>query len=101
MSTEETVDELVDKAIDEALAKFDKDSEEIKKRKPKPFRYITGQEEIKAELTTEEETPVSVMKEPTTAEIVEDKLAILGLGDVQAIENVIRKHEASRKFVEK
>ena len=41
------------------------------------------------------------MKEPTTAEIVEDKLAILGLGDVQAIENVIRKHEASRKFVEK
>jgi hypothetical protein len=101
MSTEETVDELVDKAIDEALVKSGIDSEEIKKRKPKPFRYITNQEEVQTELTSEEETLISVMKEPTTAEIVEDKLAILGVGDVQAIENVIKKHEASRKFLEK
>ena len=41
------------------------------------------------------------MKDTTTAEIVEDKLAILGLGDVQTIENVINKHVASRKFIEK
>jgi hypothetical protein len=99
MSAEEIVDELVDKAIDEALVKSGKDVEEIKKRKPKPFRYITDKEEIQAELTSEEVTPVTVMKEHTTAEIIEDKLAILGLGDVEAIENVIRKHEASRKFV--
>jgi len=101
MSAEETVDELVDKAIDEVLAKSEKDNEEIKKRKPKPFRYLTKEEEIKAELTPEVETPTSVMKEPTTPKIVEDELAILGLGDVDIIENVIKRHEASRKFREK
>jgi hypothetical protein len=101
MSNKETVDELVDRAIDEALAKSGKDSEEIKKRKPKPFRYLTNQEEVQIELTSEEKTLISVMKEPTTAKIVEDKLAILGIGDVQAVESVIKKHEASRKFGEK
>lgn len=98
MSAEETVDELVDKAIDEALARSERDSEDIKSRKPKPFRYLTDKEEIQAELTPDETTPTSVMKEPTETNIVEDQLAILGLGDVDTIENVIRKHEASRKF---
>jgi hypothetical protein len=34
----------------------------------------------------------------TAPKIVEDTMAIVGLGDVDAIESVIRKHEASRKF---
>jgi len=101
MPAEETVDELVDKAIDEALARAGRDSEDIKKRKPKPFRYLTDEKEIQAELTPEEETPPSVMKEPTAPKIIEDEFAILGLGDVDTIENVLRKHEASRKFREK
>ena len=101
MSAEETVDELVDKAIDEALDRAGRDSEDMKKRKPKPFRYLTDEEEIKAELTPEEETPASIMKEPNVPNVVEDQLVILGLGDVDTIENVIRKHEASRKFREK
>ncbi len=100
MSAEETVDELIDKAIDEVLSKPGKDSEDINKRKPKPFRYLTNEEEIQAELTPEE-APASIMKESTAAKIVEDQLAILGLGDIDIIENVIRKHEASRKFREK
>ena len=97
----EEVDELVDKVIEEALTKSDKDSEEIKKRKPKPFRYLTNGEEIQAELTPEEPSPVSVMKEKQTAKITEEKWAVLGLGDVETIENVIKRHEASRKFKEK
>jgi len=101
MSAEETVDELVDKAIDEVLARSEKDSEDIKKKKPKPFRYLTDEEEIQAELTPEEITPVSVMQESPAAKIVEEKLAVLGLGDVETIENVIKRHEASRKFKEK
>jgi len=101
MSAEDTIDELVDKVIDDVLKKSDNDLEEIKKRRPKPFRYLTDQEEIKAELSSEEATPVSVMKEPTTAKIVDEKLAVLGLGDVDKIENIIRKHQASRKFIEK
>ncbi len=100
MSSEETVDELVEKAIDEALARSEKDSDDIKKKKPKPFRYLTDEEEIQAELTPEEITPVSVMQESPTAKIVEEKLAVLGLGDVETIENVIKRHEASRRFKE-
>ena len=37
MPSEETVDELVDKAIDEALARSERDSEDIKKRKDNFF----------------------------------------------------------------
>jgi hypothetical protein len=101
MSTEETVDELVDKAIDEVLDKQDADNEEIKKRRPKPFRYITDKEEIQAELSTEEPNSISIMKDPTATEIVNDEDEILGLGDIEAIENAIRKFEASRKIIEK
>jgi len=100
MPAEEAVDELVDKAIDEALAKAGRDIGEIKKKSPQPFRYLTNEEEIQAELSPEE-TPASAMEVSPTVKMVQDQLAILGLGDVDTIENVIRKHEASRKFKEK
>ena len=96
MPTDKTIDELVDKAIDEALEKSDSE-EELKKRRPKPFRYLK-KEEIEAELSSQEPESISVMKEPSTPKIVEEKWAILGLGDIETIENVLRKHEASKKF---
>lgn len=101
MPNEERVDELVDKVIEEALAKSDKDSEDIKKRKPKPFRYLTNKDEIQAELTPEGTSQVSVMKESPSTKIAEENWAILGLGDLETIESVIKRHEASRKFKEK
>jgi hypothetical protein len=91
-------DEIIDRAIDEILAKADSRDEELKKRRPKPFRYLTDKEDIQAELASEENTQFSVMEESPASKIVEDKLAVLGLGDVETIENVIRKHQASRKF---
>ena len=100
MPTEKELDELVDRAIDEAIARAGSRDEELKKRRPKPFRYITDKEDIQAELTKEDSTPDSFMEESPSTKIVEDKLAILGLGDVETIENVIKKHEGSRKFKE-
>ena len=91
-------DELIDRAIDEILAKAESRDDEIKKRRPKPFRYLTDKEDIQAELKSEENSPFTVMEESSATKIVEDKLAILGLGDVETIENVIRKHQASKKF---
>jgi hypothetical protein len=41
------------------------------------------------------------MKEPTSTEIVEENLAVLGLGNIDVIENVIKRHEASKKIFEK
>ena len=98
MPPDDEVDELVDKAIDEVIAKAESRDDEIKKRKPKPFRYLTDKEDIQAELAKDETSNLTVMKESPTAGIVDDKLAVLGLGDVETIENVIKKHQASRKF---
>ena len=95
MQTEESIEELVDRAIDEAIEKSDNE-EELKKRKPKPFRYL-NKEEIQDELSPEEQVSISVMKESTTPQIVEDNYAILGLGDIETIENVLKKHKASKK----
>jgi hypothetical protein len=122
-----SIDELVDKAIEEALNRTDinplnrtdittlnrtdintyektdittlsrteLDIEDVKKRKPKPFRYLT-KEEIKVELREQSEK-ITTMKEPKT-QIFDNKIAILGLGDIEKIENVIMRHQASRKF---
>lgn len=100
MSAKETVDELVDKAIDEAIARVEKDNEDIKKRRPTPFRYLTDRKEIQAELGSEVPS-ISTMKKSTTIRIVDDQLAIVGLGDIQTIENVLKRHKATRKFKEK
>ena len=101
MPTNKTIDELVDKIVDEALARAESQDDAVKKRRPKPFRYITDQEEIKAELAKEEITQFTVMRDKHTPKILDDKFAVVGLGNVEAIENVIRRHEASRRFAEK
>jgi hypothetical protein len=97
MQSDETIEDLVDRTINEAMLRHEIEDDDVKKRKPKPFRYLTDKEEMKAEL--EKIAPVSVMKSPNAPRIIDDsRLTILGLGDIQAIENVIKKHEVSRKF---
>jgi hypothetical protein len=93
-----SIDELVDKAINEAQNRTKLDIEDIKKRKPKPFRYLT-KEEMEVELK-EQSNIFTMMKEPKT-QIFDDKIAILGLGDVDKIENILRRHQVSKKFKEK
>jgi hypothetical protein len=96
MQSDESIEDLVDRTINEAMVKHEIEDENVKKRRPKPFRYITDKEEMKAEL--EKVATVSVMKVSSPTKVMDDRLAILGLGDTQTIENVIRKHEISRKF---
>ena len=98
MPPDEEVDDIVERAIDEVISRAESRDEEIKKRRPKPFRYLTDKEDIEAELSEQERNHVTVMGDAPAINIVENKLAILGLGDVETIENVIRKHQASRKF---
>ena len=100
MQSDEKIEDLVDKAINEAIVKHNIEVDDVKKRRPKPFRYLTDKEEIKAEL--EKIATFSVMKASTAPKVFDDsRIAILGLGDIQTIENVIRNHEISRKFKEK
>jgi hypothetical protein len=99
MPDEESNEELVNRAIEEVLSREEKPDEGIKKRKPKPFRYLTG-EEAQIELSNQK-TEISVMNEESLPNIVEDKFCILGLGDIETIENVLKKHEASKQVKEK
>ena len=94
MPTEESIEELLDRAIDEVLSKNKKPEEDIKKRRPKPISYLT-RDRTQTEFANQE-TQISMMKEESKPEIVEDKLFILGLGDVEVIENVLKKHEVSK-----
>ena len=88
----------IEKAIDEIISKSKVAGEGIKKQKTMPFRYLTNAEEIKAELNMGNITSVSVMKTSDTLNIVDEKINILGMGDVETIEGVVKRHEMSRKF---
>jgi hypothetical protein len=91
-------DEDAHKLIDNANAKVEPIEDDIKKRRPKPFRYLTNDQEIESALFEEKTAANTIMTRPEKIKVVDDQLAIMGLGDVETIENVIRKHEASRKI---
>ena len=99
MPDDETVEESIEKVINQASSKNDLADDEIKKRRPKPFRYITDEDEIKKELDAEQEK--TVMIDTDQPNITVDQWKILGFGDMQTIESVIQKHQISRKFKEK
>lgn len=87
----------IDDLVDEILKKSDTDRE-IKKRKPKPsFRYLTDEEEIRSALL-DEEKQISFMKNPDRVELFNEEIFKVGMGDVKTIENIIKKHETSRKI---
>jgi hypothetical protein len=99
MSDDETVEESIEKVVNQALSKNDLADDEIKKRRPKPFRYITNEDEIKKELDVEQEKTVMIGTDKPN--ITVDQWKVLGFGDVQTIESVVQKHQISRKFKEK
>jgi len=93
-------DNLVDEAIDEVIANSEKTDDELKKRRPKQpsFRYLTN-DEIKEELDKVDIEHVSVMKPATAPKIVADDVFTLGIGgDMQTVEDIIKRHQTSRKF---
>ena len=90
-----TLEELVDKAINDAMLKNDSKDEDIEKRKPKPFRYLTD-DEVRKEFSIQNLGPASVMKTTLTPTIIENDVTIISLGDVNTIENVIKRHQKIR-----
>ena len=93
------LDESIEELVDRLISGID-GSEEIKKRKPKQpsFRYLRDKDEIK-EVLAENQTPdFTVMKKSEIIKIVDEHLAVIGLGNVETIENIIQRHQASRKF---
>ncbi len=93
------IDNLVDEAIDEVIAKSEKNEDDLKKRRPKQpsFRYLTN-DEIKEELE-KAEFQMSVMKPASSPKIIANDVFKLGIGgDMQTVEDIIKRHQTSRKF---
>jgi len=89
----------IDDLVDKILAKHKTEETEEKIDFEKPFRYITDKEEIKQELKTDKSEPVSVMTFSTGLKKIEidQGLFTMALGDLDKIENIIKKHEHIRK----
>ncbi|UCB58214.1 MAG: hypothetical protein JSV67_06305 [Thermoplasmatales archaeon] len=96
MTEEDSFDELINRIKDEKIDKSKLSDEEIKKRKPKPFRYITYQEEIEKELSVSNQK--TVMTSQDEPKIIDNNWQILSLGNNETIENIVRRHIVSRKF---
>lgn len=94
------IDNLVDEAIDEIIAKTEKNEDDLKKRRPKQpsFRYLTN-DEIKEELEKTDIERISIMTPASSPKIVAEDVFTLGIGgDMQTIEEIIKRHQTSRKF---
>lgn len=90
-----SIEELVDRLLSVDGA------EDLKKRRPKQpsFRYLRNKDEIQAALSENiAQEDVSVMKTREVLKIVDEDLAIVGVGNVEAIENILQKHQASRRI---
>lgn len=72
-------------------------NEEIEKRKPKPFRYITDINEINEELTDPLSKCTVMVDEQTTSEKLRDNFEnALGVGDIDIVEQVLKRHKKKR-----
>jgi len=69
-------------------------NEEIEKRKPKPFRYITDIDEINKELTNPIAKRTVMVDEQTTSKKLRENFEnTLGVGDIDIVEQVLKKHQ--------
>ena len=89
-------------SIEEPIDTNENNKEEMEKRKPKPFRYVNTEDEIKNKLITEEDT-FSVMKtEVGNVSLDSENQVILSNDEnIGKIEDIIKKHEEIRKLEKK
>ena len=73
------------------------EKDDLEKRRPKPFRYISDLSELS---DIDEPLSASVMNtnsEEMVKKLMEQFDSVVGVGDVNAIERVIQKHEKRNK----
>ena len=70
---------------------------DIERRKPKPFRYISQLEEVTEENIDQPITHSVMTNEQLTSEKLRENFeSTLGIGDISTIEHVVKKHEKKR-----
>ena len=69
---------------------------EIEKRKPKPFRYVSHLDEAEEQSEQNIEHSIMTDEETTSEKLRENFESTLGIGDINTVEQVLKKHEKKR-----
>jgi hypothetical protein len=85
---------LLNEDIKDILTNHDENLDEIEKRKPKPFRYISIEDIKDDEIDVNENYDFSVMKNDINKNDLQSKnnLVFGNLQNIEKIEEVINKH---------
>ena len=83
--------------IDELIDFNEVADDEIKKKIPMPFRYLSDKYEIRKELESKEIPNFTVMKVPSKFKITIDETQVSSLVNAIKIEEIIEKHRLIRK----
>jgi len=84
-------------SIDDPIDIAELGEDEIKKRRPKPFRYIDNEHEIQEELEIDKTPQFTLMKVSDEAKITMNEGRLANLENAEKIEDVIKKHEGNRR----
>lgn len=84
-------------SIDEPIDMAELGEDDIKKRRPKPFRYIDNEREIQEELEIDKTPQFTLMKVSDEAKITMNEGRLANLENAEKIEDVIKKHEGIRR----
>jgi len=84
-------------SIDDPIDMAELGEDEIKKRRPKPFRYIDNEREIQEELEIDKTPKFTLMKVSDEAKITMNEGRLANLENAEKIEDVIKKHEGNRR----
>lgn len=87
--------EMTKKSTDEYRDHSDKD--DMEKRRPKPFRYIANLSELGEETDVLSTSVMAQSTDITVEKLMKQFDSVVGVGDVNAIERVVQKHEKKNK----
>jgi len=75
----------------------DSDKDDLEKRRPKPFRYISNLSEVYEEDELITETVMATKSDTTVKKLMEQFETVVGVGDMNTVERVLQKHEQKHK----
>ena len=84
-------------SIDEPIDMAELGEDDIKKRRPKPFRYIDNERDIQEELEIDKTPKFTLMRTSDETEITMNEGRLANLENAEKIEDIIKKHEGLRR----
>ena len=84
-------------SIDEPIDMAELGEDDIKKRRPKPFRYIDNERDTQEELEIDKTPQFTLMRTSDETEITMNEERLANLENAEKIEDIIKKHEGIRR----